>query len=662
VDLGIDFGERLGIAHLLLLAPVPALVGFGLLALAPIDLRRRRVLVLGAAAGLLPAAVVAPILGLCAAGQCTLPEVAPIMTLQFGEAMVALAFRLDALSLAAGATVVTVGGLVLLYSVWYMNREPTLDLRRFAALMNLFIAGMLTVVFAGDSVVMFLGWEIIGLCSFFLIGYYTEKPRALVGARKAFIMTRIADAALLAGLLLLFLEAGSVRFEELIPAGAAMEAERRAIVASLLLVGALGKSAQLPLQTWLPTAMVGPTPVSALLHSATMVAAGAFLLARLSPVFAAAEGVSAATAVLGLATAAFGAFCALAQTDVKRLLAYSSMSQIGFMVLAVGVGAPGAAMAHFVVHAAFKSVLFLSAGAISRRSGGSTAVHALHGAATHSPLAFLALAAGAVSLAGVPLVTAGWYSKETILAAAWESGTSGRVLWCLGLAAAVLTAAYATRLVLAAAEPAGEAPRAVPPPGPALRVPLLVLSALAILGGFLVGPIVHALDGHHAEGGFLLLVLGGLAPLAGIWLALRLSRDDTWLQTPLMRDARRGFRFDARYYLLVVKPFRRIKHRIGREGAIAEAPAREGSGRDAARYADPVGSATVGLAVWLARMLTRALQPDRIDAAGNLGARAVGAAAVFVRRLQTGRLRDYALALAAGVAILLLIGQVSPWS
>ncbi|MEO0983844.1 MAG: proton-conducting transporter membrane subunit [Pseudomonadota bacterium] len=687
----------MNIAYLLLLAPAPALAGFGFLALAPFPMTRRPAALIGAVAGAAPFFIMLPVLFHCFGGGCDPAKIAPIMTLTFGETDVALALGLDGLSVIAGTTVSGIGALVLLYAVGYMAEERGRDVRRFFALMNLFVAGMLSVTLAADSIVFFLGWEIIGLCSFFLIGYYTDRPRALVGARKAFVMTRIADAALLAALLLLFLEAGSVRLADLIPAGVAMTPERQAMVAALLLVGALGKSAQLPFQTWLPTAMVGPTPVSALLHSATMVAAGAFLLARLAPIFAAAPMVAGVTAAIGLATAIFGAICALAQTDAKQMLAYSSISQIGFMVLALGLGAPGAAMAHFVIHAFFKSLLFLSAGVLSHSAGGSTAIRALAGGSARAPMAFLALAAGAASLAGLPFVTAGWYSKEAVLAAAWDAGVIGKLLWLLSLGAAAVTAAYAARLILAAAAPG--AMNAAPNTDdrhsddlarPSIRAPLVALAILALLGGVLVGPILHLLHEAHHDLAFIAVALGAIAPLLGAWVGYRLhAGGDAWLHTPFMRDARRGGQVDARYQAFVVRPFRRFKNRIARADpfeirlpmpkvAAAEAEAAPIGGllRRISRWrrarrpirirlpgwraAEPVarldlvGQATVSAGTFITRLATRALQPDRIDVAGTGAARAVGGFAEFVRRVQTGRVRDYLFALALGVGVLLL--------
>ncbi|PTE19582.1 oxidoreductase, partial [Cereibacter changlensis JA139] len=409
--------------HILLLVPSPPLAAFLVLGLDPFKLGKRAVQGIALLGGVAPFLVMAPMTGFCIAGSCN--GIVPVFTLYFGQSEVALALLLDPLSALVGITVATIGAAVMTYAVDYMSDAKIADLRRFFALMNLFLAAMLTMVLADDSITFFFGWELMGLCSFFLIAYNTGSSQAIAAGRKAFIITRVADAFLLAGLLLLFLEANSVRLETLIPVGAAIDGSRRTIIALLLLGGALGKSAQVPFHTWLPSAMAGPTPVSALLHSATMVAAGAFLLVRFAPVLDAEPFVRNLTALCGVITAGFGALLALFQTDVKRLLAYSSISQVGFMIFAVGLGAPEVAVAHFVVHAMFKSLLFLAAGDITHGSEFGTSMVAMQGALQRRPASFATYVVGAASLAGVPFITAGWWSKEAILSRAWNLGLPG---------------------------------------------------------------------------------------------------------------------------------------------------------------------------------------------------------------------------------------------
>jgi NADH-quinone oxidoreductase subunit L len=590
---------------------------------------------------------------------------------------------LDPLSVLAGATVAVIGALVLIYAGGYMGGEPEPDLRRFFAQMNLFLAGMLTVVLAADALLLFLGWETIGLCSFFLIAFNTRWPKAVAGGRKALQMTRIADTFLLAGLILLCLDAGTTRLDGMLAAAPAIAPWRLAAIAGLIVAGALGKSAQIPFQTWLPSAMTGPTPVSALLHSATMVAAGVILLARLAPLLSAAPAVSAATAAAGLATAALGALAAVVQRDVKKMLAYSTISQIGFMVLALGLGARDAALAHFTVHAAFKSLLFLSAGVMSRAASGSTAIEDLRGSIRRAPLAFWAFAAGAASLAGLPVATAGWYSKEAVLAAVWASGPWGVALWALAALAAVLTGTYAFRVVFVAGGQ-GAGPAADPGKNPAMWGPLLVLAAVSLGGGPAVAALIRFLGGEPPEIPLVFEMLGGAAPLLGAALAFGLIVD------PLRLDKlRAALRFrgadplDTFYYLVLVRPFRRMVRSLAGADAGDAVPAGDPVGRALVAAVDPIGRALVGsgepirravvavgdpigralvaAAARLVEITVAAFNPDAIDVTWMRSARRLGGVSASARLVQTGRLRDYAMGMAIGAASLLLFAWGTSW-
>lgn len=662
---------------ILLGVPSAALAAFVVLGLDPFTLSRRQVHWLALIGAIVPMLIMLPLTLSCAAGYC-IGEV-PIFTLVVGQSEVALALALDPLSALFGMTVTTIGALVMIYSVGYMAGTVLSDLRRYFALMNLFIAAMLTMVLAGDSIVLFLGWELMGLCSFFLIAYNTASAQAITAGRKAFIMTRVADALLLAALLLLFLEAGSVRLETLIPAGVGMDENRRMIIAWLLLGGALGKSAQVPFHTWLPSAMAGPTPVSTLLHSATMVAAGAFLLMRFAPIMATEPGVQAVAAILGVGTALFGAMAAMFQQDVKRLLAYSSISQIGFMMLAIGVGAPEAAAAHFVVHAIFKSLLFLGAGDITHGSPWDTDIVAMRGAWGRRPLAYLCFIAGAASLAGLPMITAGWWSKEAVLAAVYGSEVMGRLLWTLALVSATLTGAYAFRPVLI-----GLKPEAAPPPESAhphkpgrdvhghkrskfgslfIRYPLSLLASGALLAGVLVGPIIRFLGGQvphapafteHAASyapfiGFLIAASLAFVPALSrsIQRVRQLSRGPQGGryrgESRFVRFAfwlSRGARVDHLYQVVFVWPFVHLVRWLnGYRGGIA----------------DPVGSLPVLAAIRLQQTITAPLAADGFDRLWHRFADGVVRICGGARRVQTGRARDYALAMALGAAALLML-------
>ncbi|KPF95257.1 oxidoreductase [Rhodopseudomonas sp. AAP120] len=687
-------------AQLLPFVPVPALLGFIVLSLLPVALPRAAVIALGVGAAVLPALLFAPVALSCSDGGCVAGAVVPILSIDTGVFVAQIAMSMDPLSMVTGGTVVLVGALVLIYSGAYMASEPLPDLRRFFAVMNLFLAGMLAVVFAADVILLFLGWETIGLCSFMLIAFYDRLPKAVAAGRKALITTRVADSLLLAGLMMLFLSAGTTRLDGMLAAVPGIDPWRLGPIAGLIALGALGKSAQIPFHTWLPSAMAGPTPVSALLHSATMVAAGVILLARLAPLFAAAPEISAMVAMLGILTAALGALVALIQTDVKKLLAFSTMSQIGFMVLALGLGAPAVALAHFAIHAAFKSLLFLSAGVMSHAAGGSTAIAALRGSRYRQPLAFWSFAIGAASLAGLPVITAGWYSKEAVLAAVWSSGPWGVPLWLLAASAAVLTGAYAFRVVFVAA---GETADMAAPPWGGLPVvlPLAVLTFLAVAGGLSVGVLIDFTGGAPEHIPLLPALLGAAAPVLGVLLARWLVRHPPVLERWARRLRHlRVFRVDVLYYFYFVRRFRRVATVLGNaEGTEAVADAvllRRGGvdvpglvtddplGRGAGQVrgirtdlitratdgqtpvvrmvaGDPVGRLLIVVARLFVGFFVARFNPDRIDRAWLGLAGGVGAAWGYARRLQTGRVRDQTLWVAVGCAALLLYAWGTSW-
>ena len=333
---------------------------------------------------------------------------------------------LDALSLLMTLVITGVGFLIHLYSVEYMAGDE--GYRRFFAYMNLFIASMLTLVLADDLLLLYLGWEGVGLCSYLLIGFWYQDAGNGAAAQKAFLVTRAGDTAFAIALFLLFATLGTLSIQQVqILAAAAWPIGSGIAVAvtALLLVGAIGKSAQLPLQVWLPDAMAGPTPVSALIHAATMVTAGVYLIARMHALFSLAPPVQYIVAVIGVLTLLGAACSAIVQHDIKRILAYSTISQIGYMFLALGVGAWSAALFHFLTHACFKALLFLAAGAVILSLHHEQDIRRMGGLRGKLPLAFWTSLAGAGALAGVPLMTSGFFSKEWILEAVWSSPLGG---------------------------------------------------------------------------------------------------------------------------------------------------------------------------------------------------------------------------------------------
>ena len=423
-----------------------------------------------------------------------------------GSFSVDATLRVDPLSALMVLVITGVGFLIHLYAAGYMADDPGYG--RFFATMNLFVASMLVLVLADDLLVLYLGWEGVGVCSYLLIGFWYADPANGAAARKAFIVTRIGDAALLVCLLMLGWKFGTLHIDSLVAAARdtwIVGAPIAGIAAILLLVGAIGKSAQVPLQIWLPDAMAGPTPVSALLHAATMVTAGVYLIARLHEMFLLAPAVLAAVATVGAITA-FGAACAaLTQNDIKRVLAYSTVSQIGYMFAALGVAGFAAAMFHFVTHAFFKALLFLSAGVVTHGTHGETDLRRLGGLRRSRALpGTAALAAvGAASLAGLPLITSGFYSKDAILWATLEGSFARPGLLVVLLITAGLTSLYAFRwhFMIFSGRPGPASQAEIHRPRDLMLYPLIGLAAGALLLGFFEMP--ESLGGYHAVSDFL---------------------------------------------------------------------------------------------------------------------------------------------------------------
>ena len=396
-----------------------------------------------------------------------------------------IAFYLDALSLVMVLVVTFVGFLIHLYSVEFMKGEEGYS--RFFAYMNLFVGSMLTLVLADNLVLLYLGWEGVGLCSYLLIGFWYKDPANGRAAIKAFVVTRVGDAAMAVGLFLLFTNLGTLNIQELMhlaylkwPVGSGIAVA----AAALLLGGAVGKSAQLPLQTWLPDAMAGPTPVSALIHAATMVTAGVYLIARTHVLFTLAPAVQTTVAVIGAVTLLLAGVSALTQRDIKRVLAYSTISQIGYMFLALGVGAWSAAIFHFMTHAFFKALLFLGAGAVIIGLHHERDIYKMGGLRKQLPVAFWTFLIGSASLSALPLVTAGFYSKDLILWQVWASDRGSILLWAGGLTGAFLTSIYTFRMLFLTF--AGNATSQVTrKPGPLMKIPLITLAVLSLIAGFI---------------------------------------------------------------------------------------------------------------------------------------------------------------------------------
>ncbi|HVO38673.1 MAG TPA: NADH-quinone oxidoreductase subunit L [Spirochaetia bacterium] len=415
-----------------------------------------------------------------------------------------ISLTLDALSGVMILVVTGIGFLIHLYSVRFMAGEEGYS--RFFAYMNLFVGSMLLLVLAGNLLLLYLGWEGVGLCSYLLIGFWYSDPENGRSARKAFIVTRVGDVALAIGLFLIATNLGTLDIADVARRATASWGPGSTLAvaaAALILGGAVGKSAQLPLQTWLPDAMAGPSPVSALIHAATMVTAGVYLIARTNALFVLAPAVMSATAIIGIAGVLFAGFSALAQTNIKRVLAYSTMSQLGYMFLALGVGAWSGAIFHLVTHAFFKSLLFLAAGVVILAMNHEHDMFSMGGLARKTPYTFAVFLIGALALTALPPTTSGFASKELILSRVWESGGVGRLFWLLGVLGVFVTSAYTFRLVFtvfggqphggsAGHGANGKSGLADGPDGRQagliMGAPLAVLAVLCITGGFLDFP------------------------------------------------------------------------------------------------------------------------------------------------------------------------------
>ena len=492
---------------------------------------------------------------------------------------VSFGLYLDGLALSMLLVITGVGSLIHWYASGYMWQDP--DYQRFFAYMNLFVAAMLVLVLADNLVLLFLGWEGVGLCSFLLIGFWHQDPANGYAARKAFVVTRVGDTAFAIGLFLLYRELGTLDLPTIMALAPEMfdlGGNRPTLIAALLLAGALGKSAQLPLHTWLPDAMAGPTPVSALIHAATMVTAGVYLIARNHSIFLQAPNVLLAVAFIGLFTLLVSGFAALNQTDIKRVLAYSTMSQIGYMFFALGVGAWSESIFHLMTHAIFKALLFLTAGSIILALHHEQDIRSMGGLRRQLPIPFWCFVIGSACLVALP-PTSGFFSKEAILNASWQLPGYGPWLWAGGVLGAFITAIYTFRLLfLVFFGPQKVQPHE--PKGWQFHPPLIILATLSLGAGWFVLPSQGALppspSGHPPL--WTLVVAIGL-PLLGIGIAYQVYVRQQWqglriAQWPLLRQFfLRGWGFDGLYQRLFLTPFTTLAQ-LNRKDIVDQLPTR----------------------------------------------------------------------------------------
>ena len=488
-----------------------------------------------------------------------------------------IALHLDSLAIVFMFVITFVGFLIHLYSAEFMIDDEGYS--RFFAYMNLFVGSMLTLVLADNFLLLYLGWEGVGLCSYLLIGFWYKEPENGTAARKAFIVTRVGDTAMAIGLFLLVMTFGTLNIKTILslaPVEWQVGSSTVVAVAFLLLGGALGKSAQLPLQTWLPDAMAGPSPVSALIHAATMVTAGVYLIARTNALFTLAPLVLNLVAIIGAVTLLIAGFSALTQFDIKRVLAYSTISQIGYMLLALGVGAWSAAIFHFMIHAFFKALLFLGAGAVILSVHHEHNMYKMGGLRKELPITFWTFLIASASLAALPLVTAGFYSKDAILWFAYSSTTNGSsILWLAGWIGAFITAIYTFRMVFITfyGDKRSEVSHK---PGWLIKIPLIVLAVLSVIGGFIelpdtMGhfaifssfldmtlPAVKTIERSVSE--LTLQIIVSLTALLGVYIAYRLyikisvSKAENVKQNLIQKFFFAGWGFDWLYDRIFVRP------------------------------------------------------------------------------------------------------------
>lgn len=554
-----------------------------------------------------------------------------------------LSLQLDPLSSIMALVVTGVGFLIHVYSIGYMGHDK--GYTRYFTYLNLFVFAMLILVMASNIVLMFVGWEGVGLCSYLLIGFWFEKHSAATAGKKAFLVNRIGDAAFVLGIFFLIAHVGSTEFRSINEAihGGAIGVGLATLIAVLLFIGATGKSAQIPLYVWLPDAMEGPTPVSALIHAATMVTAGVYMVSRMNALYSLSPGAAQVVALVGALTAVFAATMALTHNDIKRVLAYSTISQIGYMFMGCGVGAYAAGMFHLYTHAFFKSLLFLAAGSVMHALSGELDMRKMGGLRRYLPLTYPTFLVGAIAIAGVPFLS-GFFSKDAILTQAFARGQY--LVWALGIIGAILTAFYMFRLIFLTfhgqerLEPKIKAHVHESPP--VMTVPLIILAFFSVVAGYVGLPVVfgaranlferflapvlrpaHQIEVHEghlaASTEWLLILISVVVALSGIYVAYVFYLKRPQMPHDLVR------RFPSVYKLLYNK-----------------------------YYVDEIyNAAFVNPTIRGSEAVYHRFDLGVIDSAINATGEATGLAGRLLSLIQSGLVKDYALVFLVGVVILL---------
>jgi NADH-quinone oxidoreductase subunit L len=498
--------------------------------------------------------------------------------IRIGELRIPFAFQLDALSSLFLLIITGIGFLIHVYSSAYMHEESAEHYGRYFAYLNLFIFSMLLLVMGANYVIMFIGWEGVGLCSYLLIGYWFRKPAYTQAANKAFVMNRVGDLAFLIAIFWLIAHTGSVNFVDLPAALSSLSSSDITWITMLLFVGATGKSAQIPLYTWLPDAMAGPTPVSALIHAATMVTAGIYMIARSNLLYTAAPLTLNVIAVIGIATALLAASIAIRQNDIKKVLAYSTVSQLGFMFLAIGTGAYGAAVFHVMTHAFFKALLFLGSGSVIHAMSGEQDIRRMGGLKKVLPITYFTFLIGCIAIAGIPPFS-GFFSKDAILLSAFLKSP---ILYGVALFTALLTAFYMFRMFFltfgGTFRGTDEQKHHLHESPLAMTLPLMVLAVLSVIGGWVgipelflhggerliefLSPVIPVVEGHAISHSTEYLLMGlstglVLSVIFFAWTRYRQYRSEE-SSAPFARLLENKWYVDELYQTAIVQPLHRF--------------------------------------------------------------------------------------------------------
>jgi NADH-quinone oxidoreductase subunit L len=555
-----------------------------------------------------------------------------------GSLVIPFEFLVDPLSSLFLLIITGIGFLIHLYSTAYMHEEEPMHFGRYFAYLNLFVFSMLLLVLGGNYVVMFIGWEGVGLCSYLLIGFWFKNNNYNAAAKKAFIMNRIGDLGFLLAVFWLIVKLGTVSYASVFAAVAQLSATDITIITTLLFVGAMGKSAQIPLYTWLPDAMAGPTPVSALIHAATMVTAGIYMIARSNILYTMAPATQTLVAIVGLSTAIFAATIALKQNDIKKVLAYSTVSQLGYMFLGLGVGAYTGAVFHVMTHAFFKALLFLGAGSVIHAMHHEQDITKMGGLKSKLPITHITFVLGCLAIAGVPPFS-GFFSKDEILMAAYNANP---IFYYVGMGGALLTAFYMFRLYSLTflgnfrgtahqQEHLHESPSA-------MTIPLMVLAFFAVVAGFVGIPELFAPDAHALEH-FLAPVFAGSTALAH---AHHVAASTEWI---LMGTA------TVLILIVIAYAVTKFKKYTSTEPNTGIAKVLENKW-----YIDELyDTIIVKPLFWKADFLKNTIEKFVIDGAVNGVGKLVGYGSRQFRLIQSGQVGSYILMMVMAVAFFIII-------